>query len=152
MAIHVSLVSRKDLKGEIYRQLRAAIRTGQLRAGEYLTPSRELAEALAVSRSTLVAAYDRRAAEGFVTSRPGTGTVVSDGLAHPGRGAIRPFCDLGRRCRAQLSMSNIVAEPAPSSAESYIHLPEEHRSPQLRHTGGHDSSTLPGHDFFYRRR
>jgi hypothetical protein len=43
MTIHVSLVGRKDLKGEVYRQLRAAIRTGQLRPGEYLTPSRELA-------------------------------------------------------------------------------------------------------------
>ena len=43
MAIHVSLVGRKDLNGEIYRQLRAAIRTGQLRPDEYLTPSRELA-------------------------------------------------------------------------------------------------------------
>jgi DNA-binding transcriptional MocR family regulator len=50
MAIHVSLVGRKVLRGEIYRQLRAAIRTGQLRAGEYLTPSRELGQALAVSQ------------------------------------------------------------------------------------------------------
>ena len=87
MAIHVSLVDRKDLKGEVYRQLRAAIRTGQLRPGEYLTPSRELAQALAVSRSTVVAAYDRLAAEGFVTSRPGAGTFVSEGLAHAKRGA-----------------------------------------------------------------
>ena len=29
MAMHVSLVARRDLKGEIYRRLRAAIRTGQ---------------------------------------------------------------------------------------------------------------------------
>jgi GntR family transcriptional regulator/MocR family aminotransferase len=87
MAIHVSLVGRKDLKGEVYRQLRAAIRTGQLRPGEYLTPSRELAQALAVSRSTVVAAYDRLAAEGFVTSRPGAGVFVSEGPAPAKRGA-----------------------------------------------------------------
>jgi GntR family transcriptional regulator/MocR family aminotransferase len=87
MAIHVSLVGRKDLKGEVYRQLRAAIRTGQLRPGEHLTPSRELARALAISRSTVVAAYDRLAAEGFVTSRPGAETAVSEGLAHVKRGA-----------------------------------------------------------------
>ena len=87
MAIHVSLVGRKDLKGEIYRQLRAAIRAGQLRPGEYLTPSRELAQALAVSRSTVVAAYDRLAAEGFVTSRPGAGMLVSEGLAPAKRGS-----------------------------------------------------------------
>ena len=82
MAIHVTLVDRKDLKGEVYRQLRAAIRTGQLRPGEQLTPSRELARALAVSRSTVVAAYDRLAAEGFVISRAGAGTIVCDGAAH----------------------------------------------------------------------
>jgi GntR family transcriptional regulator/MocR family aminotransferase len=82
MAIHVSLVGRKDLKGEVYRQLRAAIRTGQLRPGEQLTPSRELARALAVSRSTVVAAYDRLAAEGFVTSRAGAGTIVCEGAGH----------------------------------------------------------------------
>ena len=87
MAIHVSLVGRKDLTGEIYRQLRAAIRTGQLRPGEYLTPSRELAQALAVSRSTVVAAYDRLAAEGFVSSRQGAGTFVSEGLVQTTRGA-----------------------------------------------------------------
>ena len=87
MAIHISLVGRKDLKGEVYRQLRAAIRAGQLRTGEQLTPSRELARALAVSRSTVVAAYDRLAAEGFVTSRRGAGTVVSEAGAHAKRGA-----------------------------------------------------------------
>ena len=76
MAIHVNLVGRKDLKSEIYCQLRAAIRTGQLRAGEYLTPSRELAQAVAVSRSTVVAACDRLAGEGFVTSRS---MVISSG-------------------------------------------------------------------------
>jgi GntR family transcriptional regulator/MocR family aminotransferase len=87
VAMHVSLVGRRDLKGEIYRQLRAAIRTGQLRPGEYLSPSRQLAQALAVSRSTVVAAYDRLAAEGFLTSRPGAGTFVSGELVRAKRGA-----------------------------------------------------------------
>jgi DNA-binding transcriptional regulator YhcF (GntR family) len=87
VAMHVSLVGRKDLKGEIYRQLRVAIRTGQLRPGEYLSPSRQLAQALAVSRSTVVAAYDRLAAEGFLTSRPGGGTLVSGDLVRAKRGA-----------------------------------------------------------------
>ena len=93
MAMHVSLVGRKDLKGEIYRQLRVAIRTGQLRPGEYLSPSRQLAQALAVSRSTVVAAYDRLAAEGFVTSRPGAGTLVSADLVRAKRGARRQSHD-----------------------------------------------------------
>jgi GntR family transcriptional regulator/MocR family aminotransferase len=87
VAMHVSLAGRKNLKGEIYRQLRAAIRNGQLRRGETLSPSRELAQALAVSRSTVVAAYERLAAEGFVTSRPGGGTFVSAEFVRANRGA-----------------------------------------------------------------
>jgi GntR family transcriptional regulator/MocR family aminotransferase len=97
IALHVSLVGRKDLSGEIYRQVRAAILNGRLRPGDCLTPSRELARALAVSRSTVVAAYERLAAEGFVISRLGAGTFVSEGLAHAKRGtrkrpdgALRP--------------------------------------------------------------
>ena len=86
MAMHISLVGRKGLSGEIYRQARAAILNGKLRPGDCLPPSRELAQALAVSRSTVVAAYDRLAAEGFVTSRAGAGTFVSDELAHMKRG------------------------------------------------------------------
>lgn len=57
--VHVSLVGRSDLAGEIYRQLRTAIITGQLRSGDALPPSRELARRLSVSRGTMAVAYDR---------------------------------------------------------------------------------------------
>jgi GntR family transcriptional regulator / MocR family aminotransferase len=81
MELHISLVGRKDLGGEIYRQLRQAILAGQLRPGDPLPPSRELARRLAVSRSTVTGAYDRLAGEGFVTAHVGAGTVVSEHLA-----------------------------------------------------------------------
>jgi GntR family transcriptional regulator / MocR family aminotransferase len=71
MELHVSLVGRKDLGGEIYRQLRRAILKGQLRPGDPLPPSRELARRLTVSRSTVTGAYDRLAGEGFATARVG---------------------------------------------------------------------------------
>jgi GntR family transcriptional regulator / MocR family aminotransferase len=64
MELHISLVGRKDLGGEIYRQLRQAILAGQLRPGDPLPPSRELARRLTVSRSTVTGAYDRLAGEG----------------------------------------------------------------------------------------
>jgi len=51
--IHISLVGRKDLSGEIYCQLQAAIATGKLRAGEALPSTRELASRLSVSRGTV---------------------------------------------------------------------------------------------------
>jgi len=81
MELHISLIGRQDLSGEIYRQLRRAIVEGQLRPGDPLPPSRELARQLTVSRTTVTGAYDRLAGEGFVTSRVGAGTVVSEHLA-----------------------------------------------------------------------
>ena len=64
MEFHVSLIGRKDLSGEIYRQLRRAILDGRLRPGDLLPPSRVLARGLAVSRSTVSVAYDRLGGEG----------------------------------------------------------------------------------------
>jgi GntR family transcriptional regulator/MocR family aminotransferase len=77
MEFHVSLVGRKDLSGEIYRQLRRAIVDGVLAPGALLPPTRELARRLSVSRTTVTVAYDRLAGEGYVTSRIGAGTFVS---------------------------------------------------------------------------
>jgi GntR family transcriptional regulator/MocR family aminotransferase len=77
MEFHISLVGRKNLSVEIYRQLRRAIVDGVLGPGDLLPPSRELARRLSVSRTTVTVAYDRLAGEGYVTSRVGAGTTVS---------------------------------------------------------------------------
>jgi GntR family transcriptional regulator / MocR family aminotransferase len=97
-AFHVSLVGLKDLSGEIYRQIRRAVLDRRLRPGDPLPPGRELARALAVSRATVTVAYERLAAEGFVTSRQGSGTFVSELVTQIGRektgrrstGALQP--------------------------------------------------------------
>jgi GntR family transcriptional regulator / MocR family aminotransferase len=94
--LHVSLVGRKNLTGEIYRQLRRAILEGHLLPGHRLPPTRELAYRLSVSRTTVTVAYDRLAGEGFLTTRVGAGTYVSDDLAgvalraERAGGALRP--------------------------------------------------------------
>jgi GntR family transcriptional regulator / MocR family aminotransferase len=80
--LHVTLTGRRDLAGQVYRQLRAAIVDGRLRAGDALPATRELAARLAVSRSTVSTAYDRLFGEGFVAGRVGAGTFVSE-LAAP---------------------------------------------------------------------
>ena len=85
MEFHVSLIGRKDLSGEIYRQLRRAILDGRLRPGDLLPPSRVLARGLAVSRSTVSVAYDRLGGEGFVRSRVGAGTFVSANVVRASR-------------------------------------------------------------------
>jgi GntR family transcriptional regulator / MocR family aminotransferase len=80
LAFHISLVGRTDLSGEIYRQIRQAILDGRLRPGERLSPTRELAAALTVARSTVAIAYESLVAEGFATSHTGSGTFVSHHL------------------------------------------------------------------------
>jgi GntR family transcriptional regulator / MocR family aminotransferase len=54
MVFHVSVVGRKNLSGELYRQIRCAILDGRLRPGDRLSPSRDLARALAISRMTVI--------------------------------------------------------------------------------------------------
>jgi GntR family transcriptional regulator/MocR family aminotransferase len=85
MDFHISLVGRKDLSGEIYRQLLRAILDQRLRPGDRLPSSRELARALVVARATVTAAYERLAGEGFVEVRQGAGTFVSESAAQAGR-------------------------------------------------------------------
>jgi GntR family transcriptional regulator / MocR family aminotransferase len=91
MEFHVSLIDRKDLSGEIYRQLRRAIVDGLLRPGELLPPTRELARRLNVARTTVTIAYDRLAGEDFVTARVGAGTFVKEHDAPATRGRMKRF-------------------------------------------------------------
>jgi GntR family transcriptional regulator / MocR family aminotransferase len=62
---------------QLYTQLRTAIATGRLRAGERLPPTRDLARQLGVARLTVATAYDWLRAEGFVFGRVGAGTYVA---------------------------------------------------------------------------
>jgi GntR family transcriptional regulator/MocR family aminotransferase len=115
MSFHVSLIGRNDLSNEIYRQIRAAILNGQLRASDSLPASRQLARALAVSRTSVTVAYDRLASEGFVSPRVGAGTFVSKHVARrisatAGRGdqgALRP-----RAVWDSIALSTAFVEPA----------------------------------------
>lgn len=70
-----------DGDGPLYRKLadalRRAVADGVLAAGERLPSERALAAALAVSRTTVVAAYDELRAAGLLRSRQGSGTRVS---------------------------------------------------------------------------
>jgi len=85
MDFQVNLIGRKNLSGEIYRQIRSAIGDGRLRAGDCLPASRDLAQSLRVSRTTVTVAYDRLAGEGFVVSRMGAGTYVNQQVVRAAR-------------------------------------------------------------------
>lgn len=60
MQLHISLKGRGDLSARIYRQLLDSVLDGRLRSGERMPPTRELARQLAVSRNTVLEAYEGR--------------------------------------------------------------------------------------------
>jgi DNA-binding transcriptional MocR family regulator len=89
--------------GPLYKRLAAAIRgaieSGALPHGETLPPERKLAQALAVSRGTVVAAYDSLREVGLIESRQGSGSRVRGGTA--------------RRAPASPYLSRMVASGGP---------------------------------------
>ena len=74
------------LNEQLASALARAIERGDLPAGTRLPAERELAAALSLSRTTIVAAYDRLRASNLVRSRQGSGTRVTQrrpGLTQP---------------------------------------------------------------------
>lgn len=69
---------------QIAASIRTAIRDGELQPGSQLQPGEELARHFGVSRATITAAMRTLRAEGFVTSRPGSGTYVTEEASLPG--------------------------------------------------------------------
>lgn len=67
---------------QIYWQLAYQIESGRLQPGVRLAPVRELGAALRVNPNTIRAVYRRLADNGYVASRHGAGTVVSDRTVH----------------------------------------------------------------------
>jgi GntR family transcriptional regulator/MocR family aminotransferase len=115
MDFHVNLIGRKNLSGEIYRQIRSAIGNGRLRPGNCLPASRELARSLGVSRTTVTVAYDRLAGEGFVDTRIGAGTYVNQHVARPRSALARDRLKGMVRARSvwnSIPLSTTFARPA----------------------------------------
>ncbi|WP_433042997.1 PLP-dependent aminotransferase family protein [Dactylosporangium sp. CS-033363] len=69
------------LRTQLEEALRTAIRTGRLAAQDKLPSSRELAQALGLSRGLVQDCYAQLQAEGYLTSRPGSATRVAPGAA-----------------------------------------------------------------------
>jgi GntR family transcriptional regulator/MocR family aminotransferase len=65
------------LQSQIFDQIRRMILNGQLRSGDFLPTTRTLSEQVGISRNTIVLAYERLIAEGYIQTRPYVGTFVS---------------------------------------------------------------------------
>ena len=78
--LHVDRSHPETLAAQVRAGLRDAIRSGRMTAGTRLPASRLLAEDLGVSRGVVVDAYAQLVAEGFLVTRPGSATIVSDAV------------------------------------------------------------------------
>ncbi|SAK78816.1 MocR-like pyridoxine biosynthesis transcription factor PdxR [Caballeronia ptereochthonis] len=105
----------------IYDMLRAQIADGTLPTGARLPSTRALAADLGVSRTTVTAAYEQLAAEGFLVTAAGRAARVASPPVAPAASSARPaagrapsLSGFGRR------VAEITAPPLPSVARGRI--------------------------------
>jgi GntR family transcriptional regulator / MocR family aminotransferase len=110
MGPHVRIDSGVPLAPQIYRQLRAAILDGRLRAGVRLPSTRTLAQQLRVARNTVAVAYELLVADGLLEGRVGAGSFVratgprTGGSRRAPVGVVRPRTDWRARVRDTASV------------------------------------------------
>ncbi|MCG8490724.1 MAG: PLP-dependent aminotransferase family protein [Sneathiellales bacterium] len=68
------------LHKQLFLEIRNAILQGRLKPGTRLPSSRKMADDLNVSRNTVLNAFDQLMAEGYISSRIGAGSYISDQL------------------------------------------------------------------------
>jgi GntR family transcriptional regulator/MocR family aminotransferase len=120
--IQLTIAGRRDLAGQVYQQLRAAIVDGRLPAGSRLPSTRDLATQLGVSRKTTLEVFERLTAEGFLTGRQGDGTFVADGVAAmPPRVRARGT-QLPRAAKVWQRVPDALAMPRPGERLRYDYL------------------------------
>jgi GntR family transcriptional regulator / MocR family aminotransferase len=78
--VPIDRASAVPLRDQLYRQLRQAILDGRLAAGRRLPSTRAVAQQTGVARQTVVEAFEQLIAEGYVESRPASGTYVVETL------------------------------------------------------------------------
>ena len=75
--LHVEVNPSAGRRTGLERAIRDAVRAGRLAPRTRLPSTRALAAQLRMSRNTVAAAYDQLVAEGYLSARPGSGTVVA---------------------------------------------------------------------------
>ncbi|MFF1510689.1 PLP-dependent aminotransferase family protein [Streptomyces sp. NPDC058326] len=88
--LHLELSPAGGRRAALIAALREAVRGGRLAPGTRLPPYRTLAADLGIARNTVADAYAELVAEGWLTSRQGSGTRVADRIAAPAPGPVRP--------------------------------------------------------------
>ncbi|MER5962551.1 PLP-dependent aminotransferase family protein [Streptomyces sp. NPDC002057] len=88
--LHLEVGAGGGRRAALIAALREAVRGGRLAPGTRLPPYRSLAADLGIARNTVADAYAELVAEGWLTSRQGSGTRVAERVAAPAPGPVRP--------------------------------------------------------------
>ena len=99
--LRLDRAQKGTLGAQLQNELRAAIRTGRLAAGERLPSTRTLAGELGVSRGLAKECFEQLVAEGYLVARRGAGTRVAERSAptvtRAARTRARPAVDVDFR-------------------------------------------------------
>ncbi|MEB0047133.1 MULTISPECIES: PLP-dependent aminotransferase family protein [unclassified Pseudomonas] len=121
----IELDRGKGLSRQLYQALRLRVLDGRLAGGMRLPASRDLATALAISRNSVVRAYDQLYAEGFIEGRVGDGTYVVQ---------IGPGTLLTKKLSTKLS-TGFSTGLSPALSTNWLDLPV-FSSSKVIHRGG----------------
>lgn len=114
MKLIISSVSGEPIYEQIKTQIRAAVLSGELQAGQALPSLRKLAKELRVSVLTVTRAYNELADEGIVQNVQGKGSFVMD------RGNELMRSQLTERVRASLDQA-VEAGQAAGLTDTDLH-------------------------------
>jgi GntR family transcriptional regulator len=95
---------------QLVRQVRQALRLGQLHEGDQLPTVKDVVGRLAINPNTVLKAYRELEHEGLVTARPGVGTFVTATLADSTLAAHGPLKQDLRRWLAKARRAGLDDE------------------------------------------
>jgi GntR family transcriptional regulator / MocR family aminotransferase len=147
LPIELDASSNVPLHRQLYEGLRGAIVNAQVAPGTRLPSTRALAEALGVSRSTIISSFAQLHSEGYLQATTGSGTFVSNELPE-GAFARSEQVVAGGQASIRLSTYGAsLAEAGPLEAPRSSGLIDfrDGRPPSLRPRGPtvHRSTTAP---------
>jgi GntR family transcriptional regulator/MocR family aminotransferase len=90
LLLRLDRLREEPLRVQLERELREAIRSGRLAAGERLPSSRAMAAELGISRGLVLECYSQLQAEGFLASKAGSATRVAANAPAPSELPVRP--------------------------------------------------------------
>jgi GntR family transcriptional regulator/MocR family aminotransferase len=144
LGVRIEHDSPRPVTTQLYVALRDLILSGGVAAGARLPATRTLAREVGVSRTTVIEAFDRLAAEGLVESRVGAGTYVAKVLdaARP-----KPVAPAGGAAAATAAARAAAPPPRLSraTARSVARFGERRHQPSVARAF---TTALPAFDAF----